>query len=482
MDLATSARSIAISLSGSISIFEKASVRHGGVGLDRSFPVRVIQLLLQSSGLSANNTIRELESNPDTLALANRLDGLPLAIVIAGALMRETGTSITEYYSITKNLGPTYSYNRILDKRDPNAESFYSYLLTDNRDIWYELVRSGCHSSNVPAWLKKTVSSELTFKIGVKTLIGFSLLEAKEQAGSYAMHPVVQDWCIHLAKTDKNVDSIQLDGLALISVGYIVPSSKERNYSALQQRLLPHANYVRHRSWSGDNIAISGAFLGLGDLYSDQGELKEAGKMYWRALAGREAALGPDNAATLDTVHGLGYLYRYQGKLKEAEEMYQRALAGYERALGPDHPSTLNTANNLGLFYSDQGKLKEAKEMCQRALEGTEKTLGPDHTATLRTVHGLGLVCSDQVRFKEAEEMYQRALAGYEKALGPDHTSTLDAAHGLGLVYSDQGKFKEAEEMYQRVLTGKEQALDPGYNRTRRLAERLNALKIANGK
>lgn len=33
----------------------------------------------------------------DVLALANRLYGLLLAIVLAGAFMRETGTSITEY-------------------------------------------------------------------------------------------------------------------------------------------------------------------------------------------------------------------------------------------------------------------------------------------------------------------------------------------------------------------------------------------------
>lgn len=44
--------------------------------------------------------------------------------------------------------------------------------------------------------LKKTISSELVFKFGVRTLIGFSLLEIKEQKGRYAMHPVVQDWCI----------------------------------------------------------------------------------------------------------------------------------------------------------------------------------------------------------------------------------------------------------------------------------------------
>jgi hypothetical protein len=33
----------------------------------------------------------------DVLVLASRLDGLPLAIVMAGSFMRETGTSITEF-------------------------------------------------------------------------------------------------------------------------------------------------------------------------------------------------------------------------------------------------------------------------------------------------------------------------------------------------------------------------------------------------
>ncbi|KAJ5471508.1 hypothetical protein N7530_008865 [Penicillium desertorum] len=71
--------------------------------LGKSFPIYrlesedAIQLLLQSSHLSGSNTIKELEANPDALALVNRLGGVPLAIVIAGAFMRETGTSVTEY-------------------------------------------------------------------------------------------------------------------------------------------------------------------------------------------------------------------------------------------------------------------------------------------------------------------------------------------------------------------------------------------------
>ncbi|KAJ5820547.1 hypothetical protein N7474_006138 [Penicillium riverlandense] len=331
------------------------------------------------------------------------------------------------------------SYHEI-QKRDPNAASLLLLLAHfDNRDIWYELMKNSHHSSNVPAWLEGTISGGLAFRTGVKNLVGFSLLETTEQGGSYSMHPVVQDWCIHLSRTEKNVDSTQLNELALISVGYTVPSSSDRNYSELQHRLIPQANYVRHGNWSGDSIdiAVWGAFGCLGNLYSDQGKLKEAEEMYQRALAGCEKALGPRHTSTLDTVNNLGLLYQSQGKIKEAEEMYQRALAGCETALGPDHTSTLKTVNSLGNLYSDQGKLKEA------------------------------------------EEMYQRALVGYEKALGPRHTSTLDTVNNLGLLYQSQGKIKEAEEMYQRALAGKEKALGPHHRKTRWVIKRLKWLRIA---
>ncbi|KAJ6081409.1 hypothetical protein N7499_006283 [Penicillium canescens] len=481
----------------------------GLIELGEPFPVHrldshnTIQLLLQSSGLSAKNTTMKLESNPDILALADRLDGLPLATVIAGVFMRETGTSITEYLEyyreswtelqLQSSPGRQYQQGNMLQtwmmsyleiqKRDPNAANLLLLLARfDNRDIWYELVESGSHSSNVPSWLKKAISSRLAFKIGVKSLIGFSLLETKRQEGSYAMHPVVQDWCLHFASTDESVDSIQLNQLALISVGYTVPNASDRNYSKLQQRLIPHANYVRHRDWSGDNIALWGALDGLGRLYSDQGKLKQSEEMYHRALAGCEKALGPDHISTLNTVNNVGALYSDQGKLKEAEQMYQRALAGYEKALGPDHISTLNIVNNLGVLYSDQGKLKEAEEMYQRALAGYEKVLGPDHTSTLSTVNNLGNLYSGRDKLKQAEQMYQRALASKEKALGQDHTSTLDTVHNLGGLYSDQGKLKEAEEMYERALAGKERALGPDHTSTLDTVNNLGGLYFDLGK
>ncbi|KAL2829086.1 hypothetical protein BJY01DRAFT_240744 [Aspergillus pseudoustus] len=441
----------------------------------------------------------EPTAQEDLTDLMKRLDGLALAIVLAGAYMRETSTSIKEYLHFYKSCWSdlqsesepirqywqgniletwTITYQEI-QKRDPAAAKLLLLLACfDNRDIWYELIQSASNCSDTPSWFDKTVSSKLVFKKKLKALIRFSLVETKQQEGSYTLHPVVQDWCFHIAASEEATN--QLHEMTLISVGHMVPSSDDRDYARLEQRLLPHANFLMQKerhSWREDRLDICEAWNGLGNIYSDQGKLREAEEMYQRALAGKEKALGLDHTSTLRTVHNLGLLYSNQGKLQEAEEMYQRALAGTEkaleaekmyqralagteRALGPDHTSTLDTVNNLGILYKNQGKLQEAKEMYQRALEGYKKALGPDHTSTLRT----------------------QALKGYKKALGPDHTSTLDTVHNIGFLYSNQSKLQEAEEMYQRALAGYEKALGPGHSKTRMVSESLAALTSLHAK
>lgn len=107
--------------------------------------------------------------------------------------------------------------------------------------------------------------------------------------------------------------------MALISVGYTVHKSRVRNYSEIQQRLVPNANYVQYRDWPGDNIAVCKAFHGLRRLYNKGGKLQEAEEMYQRAQAGKENAFGSDHMSTFTLVNSLGELYTKQGKLREAE-------------------------------------------------------------------------------------------------------------------------------------------------------------------
>ncbi|KAL2812237.1 nucleoside phosphorylase domain-containing protein [Aspergillus cavernicola] len=205
--------------------------------LGKPFPVHKLlhedatQLLLQSSGFSTEHILR-MGAEEDIADLANLLDGLSLAVVIAGAFMRQTGTTVKEYLALYRtswfelqsqsaphrhyqqgNMVQTWmiTYQEI-QKRDPTAAQLLLFLaFFDNQDIWFELIQSGLDSSDPPPWFEMAVSSKLIFKTKVKALVEFSLVETKQE-GSYTLHPVVQDWCCYIAASN-NVAN-QLHALA----------------------------------------------------------------------------------------------------------------------------------------------------------------------------------------------------------------------------------------------------------------------------
>ncbi|KAK3946688.1 hypothetical protein QBC32DRAFT_128302 [Pseudoneurospora amorphoporcata] len=366
---------------------------------------------------------KELMMDDDAQKLLRLLEGLPLALAQAAAYMGELKLHVASYIRLYKQQWNklfqntdsslldygrsvcttwTISFNAI-ETRDENAGNLLRlWAFLDNREMWHNLLQAAKnHQEQWPKWLRDIACNDVEFLNIATLLLRYSIIEAREsEQSNYSMHPVVHRWISHIQDdTGKKV----FLRLAVMLLGFSVPPNTTKNYWVLQRRLLPHAERclwwmgeLEEGKWNIEDITISHATHSLGNLYSDQGRLKEAEAMYQRALEGKEKALGPDHTSTLDTVHNLGNLYSDQGRLKEAETIYQRALEGKKKALGPDHTSTLDTVHNLGNLYSDQGRLKEAETMYQRALEGYEKALRPDHTSTLNTINNLGLLYSKQ--------------------------------------------------------------------------------------
>ncbi|PQE09025.1 Kinesin light chain protein [Rutstroemia sp. NJR-2017a BBW] len=460
--------------------------------------------------------------------LLSILDGLPLAIAQAAAFLQETGIEPRKYIEFYERKWKelmksgdwegaplqdypdrsvwttwTISYETIRETNKAAANLLLLWAFLDCKDLWYGLFTTACEASETVTsslleWIGGIANDELQFTKAMRLLWNYSLVERVSESRSYATHPVVHQWAYHFQETSSRAELAQI---AVMVVGWAVPSSSSQDYTTLQRRLLPHAqvcfpwvesNEIELRSGKGGKgeeqeqggrtTSIYPAIHLLGDLYANQGKLDEAEKMYQRALEGNEKALGTDHTSTLNTVNNLGSLYANQGKLDEAEKMYQQALKGEGKALGADHISTLSTVNNLGILYADQGKLDEAEKMYQRALEGKGKALGADHISTLSTVNNLGILYANQGKLDEAEKMYQRALLGTEKALGADHTSTLDIVNNLGLLYANQGKLDEAEKMYQQALEGNEKALGTDHTSTLSTVNNLGSLYMNQGK
>src|SRR5205809_387309 len=267
---------------------------------------------------------------PDAVALVRRLEGLPLALVIAGSYIRSiTVTKYLELYNNSWNdLHETMGIRRDypqrtivttwmisydeLKRKDISAVKLlqlWGYL--DNQDLWFQLLKWPICQAQAPEWLRQITATEISFLKTIRNLLGYSLIEQKKGSDSYSMHAVVHDWIREFI----NKEGGTLFRIAIASVGLAVPGEKEKDYLTMHRRLLPHANRLSQ-------------------------------SLHIKHVLDKRAH-GLDHTSYLHTLHNLGDLYRDQGKLAEAEAMYQRALAGNEKALGPEHTSTLTTVDNL---------------------------------------------------------------------------------------------------------------------------------------
>ncbi|KAH9903875.1 kinesin light chain [Xylariomycetidae sp. FL2044] len=345
------------------------TTRSSEVKIGHGIRVRKMDNMLDGIQILSNASNRQdLIHDTDAVSLVKELDGLPLALATAGAYLDQTAISFAEYLGLYKKswaelqqaspqlgsyedraLYSTWqlSFDQIQkDKKKENSAKFlrlWGYF--DNQDLWLELLQH--NNMNNPSWFSEIIKDKISFDRTVRVLSNYGLVEvhpsSDEQSESqgYSTHSCVHQWIVHVLNHKWDND---LARLAITHVASHVPSNGPTKSWLIQRRLLQHAS----RSY----------FAILSDTIT------------------------MDNLER--TLYSLGNLYSDQGKLKEVEEMYERALQGYEKTLGPDHISTLDTVNNLDLLYSDQSQLKETEEVYQQALEGFDIIFDSNHQKTIQ--------------------------------------------------------------------------------------------------
>jgi tetratricopeptide (TPR) repeat protein len=122
--------------------------------------------------------------------------------------------------------------------------------------------------------------------------------------------------------------------------------------------------------------------FGIGMVHYDQGQYREAERLFREVLQERERMLGAEHTNSLEARSQLESALFYQGKYAEAETEYRSVLMLREKVLGVEHPDTLETCFNLATCLRDEGKASEAKALAQRAADGARKSLGPQHPDT----------------------------------------------------------------------------------------------------
>jgi tetratricopeptide (TPR) repeat protein len=206
---------------------------------------------------------------------------------------------------------------------------------------------------------------------------------------------------------------------------------------------------------AGDRLGLreAGRLINLATVELMAGAPAEAEALLRRALALREAALGPDHRAVAQVLNNLAEVQRSEGALAEAAALLERSLKIAERTQGPEHPGFAVTLSALARVRQAMGALPEAREMFKRVVAIREKALGPEHRDLARSLGLLGEVERDLAAYAEARALLERALAIQEKAL-PRGDFELGVTLGLlASVHLADGRPLDAVALLERKVT-----------------------------
>jgi len=206
--------------------------------------------------------------------------------------------------------------------------------------------------------------------------------------------------------------------------------------------------------------AASLLLLDAGSYWRRHGWYQQAVSFCQRALKMDEEVCGLEHPKTMKDRGMLGLIYDDMGQHTLAEQCHQDALAPYnQRSDLAMHPDRARYLMNLATCYYLQEKRDQAEPLFKEALAIFARVLGPEHYATLEALTWLATIDRDRGRYAEAEARYEQALAVYERQLPARQEVLAACLDNLAAMYDREGQFERATTLRQRALTVLQQSL-----------------------
>jgi hypothetical protein len=187
------------------------------------------------------------------------------------------------------------------------------------------------------------------------------------------------------------------------------------------------------------------------------------------------STLGGDHPDTLDCAGHLARALRMSAQTSLAKDVLEDTLARRTRVLGEDHPDTLTCAHDYAGTLYVRGETVRAREVLEDALARRIRVLGEDHPDTLTSAHSLAADLRLLGLTEEAKEMDEDTLARRRRVLGDSHPDTLASAHNLAADLRVLGQADLAKEMDQDTLNRRRRVLGESHPNTLASAHNLAA-------
>jgi tetratricopeptide (TPR) repeat protein/predicted Ser/Thr protein kinase len=215
-----------------------------------------------------------------------------------------------------------------------------------------------------------------------------------------------------------------------------------------QQRALA----IKEAVLGPEHPEVASAHINLGHALAGKRDNVLAREHFERAVVIKQAVLGPEHPDVATAIHNIGVSLMIEGHYVDALDRFDRALLLREAALGPEHPHVAHTLGNIGFARNAAGETEGAARALRRALTILEVAYGTGHPQTIGVLNNLGLVYVSQGDDERALGQFRKALA-ISEATDPDSPDAAGSLINIADVLLDRGAWTEAREHYARALT-----------------------------
>jgi tetratricopeptide (TPR) repeat protein len=296
--------------------------------------------------------------------VAELLGRLPLALERAGAYLRETRLSLTDYLDRLRRFPAlTVARGRPRD-RDPADTVATTWQVSLERvrptpgAVALLEVCAFLAPEEIPrelfsqrldppaAALEALADDPFALDDAIAALRRYALVKADEQ--TLTVHRLLQQ--VARGQLDPATAEARVEaGVRLLVKALPFGGYRDPGLWPVCARLLPHALAASEHAipLEVEPLTTGQLMESAADYLLGRARYAEARALQERALAIREARLGADHPDTARSLHGIASILGAQGDLDRARTLQERALAIYEARLGADHPDTAQSRRDL---------------------------------------------------------------------------------------------------------------------------------------
>lgn len=440
-----------------------------------------IELLYQEAGRQA-----EGESEKDAAReIAQTLDGLPLALELAGAYLQYRSISFQQYLALLKeNLKEATKVKFTGGGFTRHETDLYSTLKINEevfaeeprlRDILDLLTWSGTAPMGISLMCKLLDIDNLVELTGALGLgISLRMLQKSPDAESYSIHRLL---------SEVRREEIPLDGrkewanqmCRRVGAWFQERRKDFSNLPMLEAEIDHLKAWQEHAPKYAPEQTSRLIWLEAYPPYH-RDRLREAKALVEDALRLFEQNQTDDDELKANLLHDIGGCYQMLLETRIALGYYERALKIRQSTFGDWHADTADTFNTIGATYVDLREHTRGLEYLKRALEIRLKVLGEHNRDVAQSYSNIGWSYRDLKEYDQAVEYAEKGLSLFLDVQGEQHPGVAFALYNVSTIYHNMGNIKRAHEYGYKALKLSRELLGDQHTDTIRTAVNMASI------